>query len=253
MIFYSRENGRDGEKDYLDTKDFRDVFFEKDSFDCLSDLLNKVEVNYRLDYTEGSENIEFVAKSILEGETIEKTYIIDKPYLLVEQGAQAYYDEIMLDDTEIIKLAKAKLLEEMMSEILSRNIILLGINIDAMSLLVNGENTIAVFDDISIINKNSIKANRFYSVLDIGTITSGTLSMYLSNNKALTVEIESIKVENNSATIEFKNSSIIDVEAPEHIKSSDLKNREDYDLDRVKFISVENSTEASYDEFDDLF
>lgn len=253
MIFYSRENGKDGEKDYLDTKDFRDVFFEKDKFDCISDGLNEIEINYRLSYTEGSETIDFIAKAVLNGEEVEKTYVIDKPYLLVEQGAQAYYDEMMLDDIDLIKTGKAVLLQEMMTEISSRDIILIGVNTDSMALLVSDGNTIAVLDDISINSRTSIKADRFYSVIDIATITSGTLSIYLSNNKAFVGEVDNIIVDKNSATVRFSSSSTIETESPEYIKSSKLKSREDYDANRVKFISVESSAEASYDEFDDLF
>lgn len=254
MIFYSRENGRDGERDYLNTDDFKDVFFEEDSFNCISNVGNKIEVSYALAYTEGSEIIEFKASTALNGEKIEKVYEITEPYLLVEQGAEAYYNEIMLDEIELIKTAKTQLLNEIKEEIASRDVILLGTSIDTMALLVNGGNTIAVFDNITINSNTEITAEKFYSILDVGTITAGTLSIYISDAKAYVGEIDNITVKDStSAIVKFSTSSIVETEVPEFVKPSQLTNREFYDENRVKFISVESSTEQIYDEFDDLF
>lgn len=253
MIFYSRENGREGEKDYLDTKDFKDVYFEKDSFSCVSNGVEKIDVSYRFEYKEGSDSIQFIANTTLNGEIIEKVYEITEPYLLVEQGAQAYYDEVLLDDIELVKNAKASLLEEIRQEVVSRDMLLLGVNIDTMALLVNGGNTIAVLDDIIINSNTSISANRYYSILDIGTITAGTLSIYISGSKAYVGEIDKITLNEGKVEVDFSSASTQEVEAPEFIKSSQLTSREAYDENRVKFISVESSTEQIYDEFDDLF
>ena len=253
MIFYSRENGRDGEKDYLDTKDFKDVFFEKDNFSCISNGLEKINVSYNLSYTEGSETIDFNAITTIGQEEIKKTYAITEPHLLVEQGAEAYYNEIMLDDIELIKSAKSILLEEIRQEIINRDMLLLGVNIDTMALLVNGGNTIAVLDDIAINSDKSITANRYYSILDIGTITAGTLSIYISATKAYVGEIDKITLNDNKVDVTFSTASTQEVEVPDFVKPSALKNREAYDENRVKFISVESSTEQIYDEFDDLF
>ena len=254
MIFYSRENGREGEKDYLNTDDFKDVFFEEDSFNCISNGDSKVKVSYKLTYTEGAETIDFKALANLDGQNIEKIYEITEPHLLVEQGAEAYYNEIMLDDIEIIKTAKAQLLNEIREEIVNRDIILLGTSIDTMALLVNGGNTIAVLDNITINSVTEITAEKFYSILDIGTVTAGTLSVYISDAKAYVGEIDKITVKNGTTVeVNFSTASIVETEVPEFIKPSQLTNREAYDENRVRFISVESSTEQSYDEFDDLF
>lgn len=253
MLFYSRENGRDGEKDYLDTKDFKDVFFEKDNFSCISNGLEKINVSYNLSYKEGSETIDFNAVTTVGQEEIKRTYEIKEPYLLVEQGAEAYYNEIMLDDIELIKTAKSTLLEQIRQDIMDKDMLLLGINIDTMALLVNGGNTIAVLDDISINSDKSITANKYYSILDIGTITAGTLSIYISSTKAYVGEIDRITLNNDKVDVIFSTASTQQVEVPDFIKPSLLGNREQYDENRVKFISVESSTEQIYDEFDDLF
>lgn len=253
MIFYSRENGRDGEKDYLDTKDFKDVYFEKDSFSCVSNGMEKIDVSYKLDYKEESDNIKFIAETTLNGEKLEKVYEITEPYLLVEQGAEAYYNEILLDDIELIKEAKANLLEEITQEIVSRDMLLLGVNIDTMALLVNGGNTIAVLDDITINSDLSISASKYYSILDIGTITAGTLSIYISGNKAYVGEVDKVTLNEGKVEVDFSSASTQEVEVPEFIKPSQLIGREAYDENRVKFISVESSSESVYDEFDDLF
>lgn len=254
MIFYSRENGREGEKDYLNTDDFKEVFFEEDKFECISNGDNEVKVTYELTYTEGAETIGFKATANVDKQTIEKTYEITEPYLLVEQGAEAYYDEVMLDDIEIIKTAKAQLLNEIREEIVNRDMILLGTSMDTMALLVNGGNTVAVLDNITIKSSTEIHAEKFYSILDIGTITAGTLSIYISDKKAYVGEIDKITVKDRtSAEVTFSTASTVETEVPEFIKPSQLENREVYDENRVKFINVESSTEQSYDEFDDLF
>lgn len=253
MIFYSRENGRDGEKDYLDTKDFKDVFFEKDSFRCLSENSDKVDINYSLDYIEGEENILFKASVNIGSEKIEKIFTIEEPYILVEQGAQAYYDEIMLDDINIIKEAKATLIEQIRTEAVNRGLLLVGIQMDTMGLLVNGGNTIGCLDKITVNSRTSIAADRYYTILDIATITSGDLTVYISDTTALVGKIDKIEVDNGKANVTLASSEITTVEAIEFVKPSLLENREAYDENRVKFINVESTAEPEFDEFDELF
>lgn len=253
MIFYSRENGRDGEKDYLDTNDFKDVFFEKDNFKCLSENGDKVEIKYALDYVEGAENILFKATASIGSDSIEKVYTIEEPYLLVEQGAQAYYDEVMLDDIELIKTAKSNLLEEIRTEVINRGMLLIGVEMDTMALLSNGGNTISCLDNITVNSRTSVSANRHFSILDIKTITSGDLTIFVSDTTALVGKIEKIEESNNKVEVTFSNSEMVQMEAIEFVKPSLLEDREAYDENRVKFISVESASEPEFDEFDDLF
>ena len=112
MLFYSREIGRDGEKDYLDTADFRDVFFEQDSFNCISDKDEKATVTYSLYYQEEGNKIGLEGTLKINGETIIRQYEIKEPYLLVEQGAEAYYDEKLIDEIDVIREAKSSILNE---------------------------------------------------------------------------------------------------------------------------------------------
>lgn len=253
MIFYSRENGRDGEKDYLDTNDFKDVYFEKESFNCLSEDSDKVEINYRLDFDATKETILFVANATLGSQNINKTYEITEPYLLVEQGAEAYYNEVMLDDIELIQNAKKQLIEEIREEIIERDIILTGVEMDIMGLVTNGGNTIATIDTITVNSRTSITANRYYSIIDLQTITAGEISLNISDNTVMVATIEKIEINEDKANITFSNIGINKIEAIEYVKPSMLQNREAYDENRVKFISVESSSEQEFDEFDDLF
>lgn len=253
MIFYSRENGRDGEKDYLDTNDFKDVYFEKESFNCLSEDADKVEINYRLEFDATKEIILFVANATLGSQNINKTYEITEPYLLVEQGAEAYYNEIMLDDIELIKNAKKQLIEEIREEITERDIILTGVEMDIMGLVTNSGNTIATIDTITVNSRTSITANRYYSIIDLQTITAGEISLNISDNTVMVATIEKIEINEDKASITFSNIGINKIEAIEYVKPSMLQNREAYDENRVKFISVESSSEQEFDEFDDLF
>lgn len=253
MIFYSRENGRDGEKDYLDTNDFKDVFFEKDNFKCLSNDTDRVEVKYELDYIEGSENILFKATASIGSNSIEKVYTIEEPYLLVEQGAQAYYDEIMLDDIELIKTAKAILLEEIRKEVINKEILLIGVEMDTMALLTNNGNVIGCLDSITVNSRTSISASRHFSVLDITTITSGDITIFASGTTALVGKIECIEKSNDKVNVIFASSEMVQMEAIKFVKPSLLKDREAYDENRVRFISIESASESEFDEFDDLF
>lgn len=253
MIFYSRENGRDGEKDYLDTNDFKDVYFEKESFNCLSEDADRVEINYKLEFDETKELILFVATANLGSQTISKVYEIAEPYLLVEQGAEAYYNETMLDDIELIKTAKRQLVEEIRKEMTNRDIILTGVEMDIMGLVTNGGNTIATIDTITVNNRTSVTANRYYSILNLQTITAGEVTIFISDNTALIGTIDRINIEEDRAIITFSNIEINNVQAVEYVKPSNLQNREIYDENRVRFINVESSSEPEFDEFDDLF
>lgn len=253
MLFYSRENGREGEKDYLDTNEFKDVYFEKESFDCLSENADKVVISYKLDFNETEEKILFVAETTLGSEKVEKTFVVEEPYLLVEQGAEAYYNEVMLDDIELIKSAKSQLVEEIRTEAISRGMIMVNVEMDVMGLLVNGNNTIATIDDIVIHDRTRVSAKRYYCILDLPTITSGELTIHVSDKTAYVGTVDKIEVNDGIANITFSNVEIIQRDSIDYVKSSALTTREAYDENRVQFISVESSSEQEFDEFDDLF
>ena len=82
MLFYSREIGRDGEKDYLDTADFRDVFFEQDSFNCISDKDEKATITYSLYYQEEGNKIGLEGTLKINGETITRQYEIKEFHIV---------------------------------------------------------------------------------------------------------------------------------------------------------------------------
>lgn len=254
MLFYSRENGRDGEKDYLDTADFKDVYFEHDTFNCVSDRDEKVDVNYSLYYNELSNEIGLEGSIRINGETISRHVAIEEPYLLVEQGAQAYYDEKMLDDVEVIKSCKTRILNEIQSYLLESDYLLVGTKLDAMALLVNNGNTIAALDEITINSSTQITVGKFYSILELSTVNAGDITIYTTESKALVCKIDNITVNNNKLTIRLSSTERAQLESPfNYKKANSFKTREEYDEDRVQYISVGTTAEADFDEFDDLF
>ena len=254
MLFYSREIGRDGEKDYLDTADFRDVFFEQDSFNCISDKDEKATVTYSLYYQEEGNKIGLEGTLKINGETIIRQYEIKEPYLLVEQGAEAYYDEKLIDEIDVIREAKSYILNEIQSYLLEQDYLLVGTTLDAMALLVNNGNTVAALDNINVNSSTRFNEDKFYSILELSTLSAGQLSVYITEDKRIGGDVDSITINNGKVNIELSSTFKETLEEPmKYIKASLLKTREEYDENRAQYIQVESSVESDFDEFDDLF
>lgn len=254
MIFYSRENGRDGEKDYIDTEDFKDVYFEEQKFSYLKDgQEHTTEIQFELEYMPDTNAVEFVAKLRDNNFALKKSIEIN-PVDMVEQGAIAYYEEELLDSIDVIVNAKEQLLDMIKTSLIESDCLLKGTNIDVLGLIENGGNTLATFDDITIVNHNTVKANKFYSIVNVETIITGTATILLSNEKKIIGEINSITKEGNGLRMTINNMSTVDNDTfIEYTKSKAFDDIEEYHEDRARFISVETTTEADFDEFDDLF
>lgn len=254
MIFYSRENGRDGEKDYIDTDDFKDVYFEKEDFTYLKDGENfKANIEFELAYEPETNKVSLVGKLKDENYTMSESIQVD-PVQIVEQGAIAYYEEELLDNIEVISQAKITISDSMKSNLIANGCLLKGTNLDVMGLIINNHSTIGVCDNITIVDEKNIKTKMFYSVVNISTIISGTISVFISDNRKLIGEIKSIKESNGELSIELLSSKIEDTkEIVKYISSSKFNNIEEYYEDRANFISVDSTPEADFEEFDDLF
>lgn len=253
MLFYSRQNGRDGEKDFLDTNDFRDVYFENDGFRVMSNEDGRSQVDYKLEYVEDGNKIFFIGTSTVSGKVYSARVEITEPYLLVEQGAQAYYDEKMLDDIAIIKESKTIVFNNIKDQLLNDDHLLIGTSLDTMGLINNDGNTIGVIDGITINNDTEINVDRFYSILDLTTVNTGTVDIFISNGKKLVGTISKIE-SNEKISITFSSKEIVAVdEEIEFKRNSEFKTREAYDEDRAKYIKVGATSESDFDEFDDLF
>lgn len=257
MKFYSRKVGRDGEKDYIDTNDFNEVYFEKDVFKALTkennDIIN-IDVEYNLAFNEETEKISLKAETTINSNSIIKEFIIEEPYILVEQAAIAYYDEELLDDIDIIRKAKNYLLNSIKEELNQLNLIITGINIDVLGAIKYNNNTIGIIDNILINSDKTITAFKCYSVLDLTAINSAELIIYYSDNLLIKANILQIKEnEDRQLLITIDNINIIEEKSIEYIKSSEFKSTEEYNEDRVKFISIEEEIESEFNSFDDLF
>lgn len=254
MIFYSRENGRDGEKDYIDTDDFKDVYFEKESFFYIKDGSQfKTEINFELVYEPGSNAVLFKGTLKDDNFQLSESKEID-PVALVEQGAIAYYEEELLDNIEVIKAIKEDILSSLKTQLLEKDCLLKGTSLDVLGLINNMGNTIATFDNVTIVDNNKITASKFYSIVNIDTIMAGTVTVFLSDEKKITGEVNSISTSNNQIEIHINNMQTKDNdEIIEYKRSKDFNDIEEYYEDRAQYISIESTTEADFDEFDDLF
>lgn len=254
MIFYSRENGRDGERDYIDTEDFKDVYFEKEKFTYLKNGENfNTNIEFELAYEPETNKVSLVGKLKDDNYDLLESIEVD-PVLIIEQGAIAYYEEELLDNIEVISQAKSTILNGIKSNLIANGCLLKGTNLDVMGIIVNNHNTIGVCDNITIVDEKNIKAKMFYSVVNISTIMSGTISVFISDNRKLVGEINSIKESNGELSIELSSSKVENTEdAVNYVNSSKFNNIEEYYEDRANFISVDSTPEADFEEFDDLF
>lgn len=254
MIFYSREIGRDGEKDYIDTDDFKDVYFEKEEFTYIKNGSEfRSNIDFELAFEPVSKRVDFVGRLKDGNYTICESVTIN-PVDVVEQGAVAYYNEELLDNIEIIKRAKTDILNKLQTRLIEDDCLLKGTNLDILGLVYNNGNTIATLDNITIIDNETIRASKFYSVVNIETIMAGTITMLLSDEKVLTGDINSIRVSGNEIIIKLNNMNTkLNTTDIKYTKSNSFKDMEEYHEDRAQYISVDSCPEADFDEFDDLF
>lgn len=252
MKFYSRENGRDGEKDYIDTDDFKDVYFEKDEFTYINNGTSiNSKISYALNYI--ADEVSLVGTTVIDNKTYSDSIVID-PVTLTEQGAMAYYNEELLDDIVIIKGAKTQIANNLKQIALDNGMLLRGTSLDVLGLIVNGGNTIATLDDIVIIDERRIKASKNYAIVNLAAVTAGTLTIHLSDDRVLVGELDRIEIENQEVTVVLSSSEVKANEEPvNYKKSSTFKDIEDYYADRAIYISIGTEPEAEFDEFDDLF
>lgn len=256
MIFYSRENGRDGEKDYLDTNDFRDVYFEKVSF---SYLLNGKQHNSKIElsliYREETNEVLLKGEMNFNDSLISSEQAID-PVALVEQGAEAYYQEKLLDSVEVVVVARNKIESEIKDVVLNNGGLLKGTNLDILGFIKVNNNVIATMDDIIIEDESHIKARRSYSIIDLNTLNDSTVEILLSETRKLIANVELIDINDKDNTIEVHCSNQEVVEnnfEGTYKKSNDFDSIEEYAEDRAKYINVETEPEEEFDDFEDLF
>ena len=123
-----------------------------------------------------------------------------------------------------------------------------------MALLVNNGNTVAALDTITVNSSTSFTADKFYSILELSTLSAGQLSVYITEDKRIGGDVDSITINNGKVNIELSSTFKETLEEPmKYIKASLLKTREEYDENRAQYIQVESSVESDFDEFDDLF
>lgn len=254
MIFYSRENGRDGEKDYIDTAEFKDVYFEKDEFDYINNgQTSKSKITFELAFNESTRVVTLKGSSVLDDSTITREIEVD-PVVIVEEGAIAYHNEQLLDDISIIKAAKTNILTEIKTEVLEKGYLIKGTNLDIMGLIVNKGNVIATLDNITIVDSEIIRASKHYSIANLATVTTGTLDIQLSKDKKIIGVIDSIEVKDGIVEVRFSSSETVsNVETIEYKKSTSFSDIEEYYADRAIYISIDDKPEEEFDEFDDLF
>ena len=254
MIFYSRENGRDGEKDYIDTEDFKDVYFEKEEFSYLKNgSNNRSGIEFSLEFEPSTTEVSLKGTLRDGNYAISESVVID-PVQVVEQGAVAYYQEELLDNIKVISNAKNIILNKIKTRLLEDNCLLKGTNLDVIGFIVNNHNTIAVFDNVTIVDEKTLVTKMFYSITNINTIMSGKASVLLSDNKKLIGDIDSITERDGGLTIKLSTYKIEETdEKVEYKKSSEFSDIEDYYENRANFINIDTTSEADFDEFDDLF
>lgn len=257
MKFYSENIGQDGERDYLDTDDFKDVFFEKESFDCITEKATvTVNAECKLTFNEEEEKIGFRVEAKIPGtdKSLSSEVELD-PIKLINQGVEVYYADRLLDDAEIIKKAKSECLNKIKSELVEEGYLLRGTNLDIIGIVKNNGNIIGIIDDITLSSEKTLTASKNYSIVSLSTVTAGTIEMMLSDSKKLVGQIKEISLNNDGLlNIEFTEGiTTQDCEPFEYIKSSTFTNLEDYHADRAKYISIEDNVEEEFDDFDELF
>lgn len=256
MIFYSRENGKDGEKDYIDTNDLKDVYFEADTFNYIEEGRNNhAKISFKLGFNESAVKMYLEGEAPIGDSKVTFSVDIEDPVKLVEEGAVAYYAEKMLDEVETIKIAKEAISNHIKGQLLNRGLVLKGTSMDAMGIIENNGNIISVVDNITINDANKVRAELNYSITSIESINAGTLTIYLTNEKAFRGKISSIEV-NDNGSIQINSTegfTLVDEVSEPYIKSREFNTREEYTENRAAYIKIEANTEADFDEFDDLF
>lgn len=252
MKFYSRENGRDGEKDWMDSDDFKDVYFEK------------VPMNYIYEGESLNTKIEFELilkedKVYFKGEmNFNKNQIISEvevdPINIVEQGAEAYYREELLDDIKEIVDAKIKVENNLKKIILDNGALLRGTKLDILGLIKIDNNTVATLDDITIENESVIKIDRYYSIIDLSTLGDSTVELLLSKKNKLVSNINNIEILDGKLNIQCENTKTEQNDFDQEYKrATEFKTNEEYAEDRARYINVDSEPEEEFDEFDELF